>query len=291
MRLDPLPEGGDLTPDEPQSPVQQKPQQQQLPEVDEGPVLAPLKISAKDIESARRGRRMQTPTSEDDGASDYVDAMTTMGSDADSELGRLSARNSARLSADSAQSPMPVEWEHFEAQPVDAREVVSEPAVTTPRSRRQWEKDNASSIILSMADIEILSLRERLVESTEASSSRARVPHEEEQDTELRTRGYASSPSSPYTVVSSSSVMDDDDDDGFTSESARSSPKAGPSFSTLMSPPESPPPRHGLMGSPVSSPRAPPIIPLLSTSPLMSRSSSVKHDPTGASSAEISEKV
>lgn len=91
-RLDRVPElttEGDLTPSGAQSPERTF---EQL-EVIKGPVLAPLKITAKDIENAHLGRKRalndsETSSSSSDGASVgeyFVDALTTMGSDVESD--------------------------------------------------------------------------------------------------------------------------------------------------------------------------------------------------------------
>ncbi|KAG0568872.1 hypothetical protein KC19_6G050200 [Ceratodon purpureus] len=111
-----IPTEGDLTPDGPRSPEEPRSPQREtglkkrphLPEVAQGPVLAPLKISVKDIENAKMGRRNLKPheegtlsdeEEEESSADFYVDALTTMGSDPDSEPG-----SRGRWDADSAQS-------------------------------------------------------------------------------------------------------------------------------------------------------------------------------------------
>ena len=90
-RLDRVPElttEGDLTPSGAQSPERTF---EQL-EVIKGPVLAPLKITAKDIENAHLGRKRALNDSETSSSSDgasvgeyFVDALTTMGSDVESD--------------------------------------------------------------------------------------------------------------------------------------------------------------------------------------------------------------
>lgn len=90
-RLDRVPElttEGDLTPSGAQSPERTF---EQL-EVIKGPVLAPLKITAKDIENAQLGRKCALNDSETSSSSDggsvteyFVDALTTMGSDVESD--------------------------------------------------------------------------------------------------------------------------------------------------------------------------------------------------------------
>lgn len=108
-----IPTEGDLTPDDPRSPERDSRFQKRrhLPEVAQGPILAPLKISAKDIENAKLGRRIPRSTDvgalsdeedeeeEESSADFYVDALTTMGSDPDSEPG-----SRGRWDIDSAQS-------------------------------------------------------------------------------------------------------------------------------------------------------------------------------------------
>lgn len=97
-----LPTEGDLTPDgplspeEPRSPERTFQKRPEMPEISEGPVLTPLKISVKDIENLTMGHRISTPndpkepsSNEEDASNDdfFVDALTTMGSDPDSEPG------------------------------------------------------------------------------------------------------------------------------------------------------------------------------------------------------------
>jgi hypothetical protein len=116
-----IPTEGDLTPDGPRSPEEPRSPEcvtgfqkvPHLPEVAEGPVLAPLKISVKDIENEKLVRRTLGPNEEgalsdeeeeESSADYYVDALTTMGSDPDSEPG-----SRGRWDADSAQSRFALE--------------------------------------------------------------------------------------------------------------------------------------------------------------------------------------
>ena len=168
-----------------------------------------------------------------------------------------------------------------------------EQVVTTPKSRRQWQKANGAQLANSIlsgksnggSELSNI-LRARMLESSGHSSDEdlpAIAPHGEDSGRQLTYRSSSSNASSPYTNISSSDVAEAD---GYTS-SANSSPK-GANFGALLSPSESPPRiGRGLMGSPANahppfarSPNlAPPITPFLSSSPSVSRCPSINNPP------------